>query len=120
MLKSLIRVAPWMNDFNKKVTFNSFIKGQFSYSPFSTRAVNLKTYRPHERGFRTLLNDETSTFNDKLSKSNDTSSHVKIIQKLMIKFYKYLYGLSAPIMKEVITKRFLKHNLGNCRVTLKS
>ena len=36
----------------------------------------------------------------------------------MIKFYKYPYGLSAPIIKEVFTKRLLKYNLRNCRVTL--
>ena len=50
-----------------------------------------------------------------LSKSNDTTIHVKNIQKLMIEFYKYLYGLSAPIMKEVFTKRILKYNLRNYR-----
>ena len=108
-LSALIRVAPFMTDFNKKVIFNSFFKGQFNYCPlfwmFSTRKVNHKINR-----LRTLLNDETSTFNDMLSKSNDTIIHVKNIQKLMIEFYKYLYGLSAPIMKEVFTKRILKHN----------
>ena len=36
----------------------------------------------------------------------------------MIEFYKYLYGPSAPIMKEVFTKRTLKYNLRNCRQTL--
>ena len=87
---------------------------------FSTRAVNHKINRPHERGLRALLNDETSTFNDYqvLSKSNDTTIHVKNIQKLMIKFNKYLYGLSAPIMKKVFTKRLLKYNLRNCRATI--
>ena len=48
---------------------------------------------------RALLNDETSTFNDILSETNDTTIHVKNIQKLMIEFYKYLYGLSAPTIK---------------------
>ena len=42
----------------------------------------------------------------------------KNIQKLIIEFYKYLYGLSAPMMKEVFTKRLLKYNLRNYRVTL--
>ena len=62
---------------------------------FSTRKVNHKINRLHERGLRVLLNDEAS-----------------------IEFYKYLYGLSAPIMKEVFTKRILKYNLRNCRETL--
>ena len=85
---------------------------------FSTRKVNDKICRLHERGLRALLNDETWTFNDMLSKSNDTTIHVKNIQKLMIEFYKYLYGLSTPIMKEGFTKRILKYNLRNCRETL--
>ena len=32
-LHALFRVAPFMTDFNKKVIFNSFIKGQFNYCP---------------------------------------------------------------------------------------
>ena len=52
-----------------------------------------------------------------LSKSNDTTIHVKNIQKLIIKFYKYLYGLTTTRMKEMFIKRLLKHNLQNCRVT---
>ena len=121
-LSALIRVAPFMTDFNKKVIFNSFFKGQFNYCPllwmFSTREVNHKINRLHERGLRALLNDETSAFNDMLSKSNDTTIDVKNIQKLMTKFYEYLYGLSAIIMKEVFTKSILKYNLQNCRQTL--
>ena len=37
------------------------------------------------------------------SKNNDTTIGVKKIQKLIIEFCKYLYGLSAPIMKEIYT-----------------
>ena len=53
---------------------------------------------------RALLNDEISTFNDMLLKSNDTTNHVKNIQKFITEFYKYLYDLSAPIMEEVLLK----------------
>ena len=85
---------------------------------FSTRAVNNEINRLHERGLVVLLNDETLTFNDMLSKSNDTTFHAKKIQKLMIEFHKYPYGLSTPMMKEVFIKRILKYNLQSCRVTL--
>ena len=74
---------------------------------FSTRAVNREINRLHERGLRATLYDEISTFNDMLSKSNDTTIHVKDIQILMIEFYKYLYCLPAPIMKKFFTKRIL-------------
>ena len=76
-LSALIRAAPLMTDFNKKVVFNPFIKGQFNYCPLlwmcSTIAVNHEINRLHERGLRALLNDETSALNDMLSKSNDTT-----------------------------------------------
>ena len=52
-----------------------------------------------------------------LSKSNDTTINVKNNQKLMIEFYKYLYGLSTPIMKKMFTKKILKYHL-RCRVTI--
>ena len=78
---------------------------------FSARVINDKINSFHERGLGALLNDETSTFNDMLSKSNHTNIHVKNIWKLMIEFYKYLYGLSAPIMKDFFTKRIIKYNL---------
>ena len=85
-LSAFIRVAPLMTDFNKKVIFNLFIKGQFNYCPllwmFSTKAVNHKINRLHEKRLKTLLNDETSKFNGMQSKSNNTNIHVKNIQKI--------------------------------------
>ena len=36
----------------------------------------------------------------------------------MIKFYKYVYGLSATIKKKGFTKTTIKYNLRNCSVTL--
>ena len=75
-----------MTDFNKKVIFNSFIKGQFYYClllwMFSTRAINLKINRLYARRLIALLNDKTSTFNDMLSKSNDTTVHLKKYSKI--------------------------------------
>ena len=49
---------------------------------FISRAVNHKINRFHERGLRALLNDETSTFYDMLSKINDTAIHLKIILQI--------------------------------------
>ena len=85
---------------------------------FSTKAVNHKINRLHERGLRALLNDETSTFNDKLSKSYDTTIHVRNIQKLMTGFCKYFCGVSTPIMNEFFTKKTLTYKVRSCSVTL--
>lgn len=46
-----------------------------------------------------------------LSESNDTTIHVKNIQKLMNEFCKYLYGLLDPKMKGFFTKGILKYSL---------
>ena len=51
-------------------------------------------------------------------KNNNATIHVKNIEKMMIAFYKYYYGVLDPIMKEVFAKRLLKYNLQNIRVTL--
>ena len=75
-----------------------------------TRAVDHKINRLHERGLGALLSDETSTFNDIISKTNDTTIHVKKLNATN--------SLSAPIMKEVFTTRIFKYNLSCCRVTL--
>ena len=121
-LSALIRVPPFMTDFSKKVIFHSFTKEQFNYSPllwmFSTRTVNHKINRLYERGLTALLNDETSTLNDRLSKNNDTTIHVKNIQDLMIEFDKHIYGLLGTVKNEVFKKRILKYNLRSCSVTL--
>ena len=39
---------------------------------------------------------------------------------MTIEFYKYLYGLLAPLMKGVFTKIVIKYNLQSCRVTFLS
>ena len=77
-----------------------------------------KINRLHERGLRALVNDQTSTFNDKLSKSYNTTIHVRNIQKLMTGFCKYFCGVSTPIMKEFFTKKTLTYKVRSCSVTL--
>ena len=47
---------------------------------FKTAAVNHKINGLHEKGLTALLKDENLTFNDMLSKSNDTIIHVKIFK----------------------------------------
>ena len=51
-----------------------------------------------------------------VSKSNNTTIHAKNIQKFITEFYKYLYGLSVPIIKEIVTKRLLKYLSITCKI----
>ena len=87
---------------------------------FSTRAVNHKINKLHERELKALLDGETSTFYDMLSKSNDTAVHVTKYSKIDDWILQISLGLSALIMKEVFTKRLLKYDLRNCRATFLS
>ena len=75
------------------------------YLPYpycSTGTVNHEINRLRVRALGTFLNDETLTFKDTLSKSNDTTVYVKNIQNLMIEFCKYLYGLSVSVKQAFI------------------
>ena len=56
---------------------------------FNNRAVNHKI---EIIGLSALLNDETYTLNDMLSKSNDTAIHVKIIQILFLQISLQSFG----------------------------
>ena len=51
---------------------------------------------------RKCINYKPLEFKQKLSKNNNHNIHLKNTQKLMNEFCKYFYGLSAPLMKEVI------------------
>ena len=72
---------------------------------FRTRVLDHKVNRLHLKGLRAL--QIVRSRNDMLSKSNDTTIHVKNIQNLMIGFYKYLYGLPDAIMKGFFFKKSL-------------
>ena len=85
----------------------------FILSDINYRATSSNQYRGQDMHSLAHLFHELTTC-DSLMNLHFTIN----IQKLMIEFYKYLYGLSAPIMKEVFTKRILKYNLRNCRENL--
>ena len=78
----------------------------------------MKRNRLHERRLRALLTYDTSIFKHTLSQKNNTTIHVKNIQKLMVKLYKYHDAFLGPIMNGTFTKMFVKYNFPICRVTL--
>ena len=102
-----------MTDSNKMIMFRNFIKAHCNYCPllfiFSTKAANHEIKRLHERRMRALLNYER--FIDMLSKGSHATVHLKNIQKLVIEFFKYLYGLLVFIINKAFTKRVLTYSL---------
>ena len=81
---------------------------------FSKRSVNHEIIRLHERGLKALLNDETATLRKCYQKVKTLLLMLKNNQKLMTEFFKHLYCLSDPIMKEVFPKRVPIYNLRCC------
>ena len=85
--------------------YNSFFKGQLSYCPliwtFCSRRSNNLINKLHERALRIVYNDYNSSFNELLEKTNENTIHIKNIRILMTEIYKFLNGLSPPIMSKI-------------------
>ena len=69
--------------------------------------MNNKINRHHERSFRIVYSDQSSTFEELLERDKTFSIHHKNIQSLAIEIYKFVNGLSPEIMNSVFN---LKEN----------
>ena len=98
---------------NKQINilYNSFFKGQLSYRPliwtFCSRLSNNPINKLQERTLRVVYNDYDSSFNTLLEMANENTIHIKNIHILMTEIYKFLNGLSLPIMNEIFKKQRL-------------
>ena len=93
----------------------AFIESQFGYCPliwmFHSRSLNNKINRIHERALRITYNDKSSSFQDLLKKDNSISIHHRNIRSPATEIFKFLQGLSPPILNEVFAERNFKYNL---------
>ena len=87
----------------KKLLLNSFIKSKFNYCPltwmFCSRVQNSKINSIHERSLRITYKDYKNSYSDILYLHGEKSIHQYNIQYLMIEVYKFLNGLSPPLME---------------------
>ena len=115
-LNALARLSHHMTNTQKKLIFSSFIKSQFSYCPliwmFCSRTANNRINKIHERSLRVIYDDYNISFDELLQLNCETTIHLKNVQNLMIEVYKFLHGLSPPIMNEVF---YIRHNIDNLR-----
>ena len=85
-----------------KIILKTFILSQFGYCPlvwmFHRRKVNYRINRLHERALRITYKDDSSSFDELLSKDESFTVHQRNIQTLAIELYKVLYGMSPKIM----------------------
>ena len=114
-LNALVRLAPFMNVDKKRMIMKAFIESQFGYCPlvwmFHSRSLNNKINRIHERALRITYNDKSSSFQNLLEKDNSVTIHHRNIKILATETYKFLEGLSPPLMNEIFLKRNNNYSL---------
>ena len=62
---------------------------------------NRKINMLHERYLRMIFNDKQSFFNGLLNKGNSASIHIRNIQRLAIKTFRFYKGLSPPLTNNI-------------------
>ena len=118
-LNTLTRVAPYLDYNQTKLIYNSFFKGQLSYCPliwtFCSRRSNHLINQLQERPLRIIHKDYNSSFSELLEMTNETTIYIRNLKFLVTEIYKFLNGLSPPIMKEVFQINECPYNLRNPR-----
>ena len=114
-LNALVRLAPFMNVDKKCIIMKAFIESQFGYCPlvwmFHSRSLNNKINRIHKRALRITYNDKSSSFQKVLEKDNSTTIHHRNIEILATETYKFLQGLSRPLMNKIFVERNNNYSL---------
>ena len=99
--------------------YNSFFNGQLSHCPlrwtFCCRRSNNLINKLQERALRVVYIDYDSSLNELLEIANENTIHVTNIHILMTEIYKFLNGLSPPIMREIFLKKYCPYSLRNPR-----
>ena len=119
-LNALARITKFTSPFQSKTLLNSFIKSQFSYCPliwmFTSKGLNKKINRIHEKSLRLVLNDHQSTLDEMLDTLNEKTIQHQCIDRLPTKMRKFLNGYSPAIMNDVFQLRQNTYNLRNFHV----
>ena len=98
-LNALTRIISYLDKKQKTLLYNSFFKGHLSYCPL------IWTFCP--RRSNNLINKL------RLGLANENTLHINIIHILMTEIYKFLNGLSLPIMGEIFLKKDWPYSLRN-------
>mgnify|MGYP001792265277 CR=1 FL=1 len=119
-LNALFRVSKQMTNEQLNLLVNAFIKSHFNYCPLiwmlcSHHSMN-KINKIQERTLRLLYNSYDTTFDELLLISGEVSTHMRCIWFLLAEIYKFINGLSPPIMNEVFTIRENTYNIRNFNI----
>ena len=104
-LHALARIATYMNLSKRRIIMKAFISSQFGYCPLvwmlCSRRLNHRINKIQERALRIVYRDQSSTFEDLLTRDGSVSNHVRNLQFLATEVYKVVNGTSLDIMNEV-------------------
>ena len=89
----------------KSVHIRSFFRSVFSR--IWTEYGEIRSDKLQERALRAVCNDYDYSFNELFEKANRNIIHIKNTHILMTEIYKFLNGLSPPIMSKVSKKKGL-------------
>ena len=116
-LNALARITNYLTHDQKCLLLNSIIKSQFSYCPliwmFCSRSLNNLINRFHKCALRLTHNDHVRSFQDLLEMTKEKTLHQINMESLAKEIYKFLTGLSPPIMNDAFMIRNNKYNLRN-------
>ena len=83
---SLTRISSYMDQKERRIIASAHINSQLSYCPLvrmmHIRTMNKKINRTHEKNFRIVYQDETSTFEEFFRKDNSIKIHARNLQTL--------------------------------------
>ena len=85
---------------------------------FHSKSFNNKINRIHKRASRITYNDKSSSFQNLFEKDNPVTIHQRNIKILATETYKFLQGLSPPLVNQIFVKRNNNYSLrGNNLLT---
>ena len=104
-LNALSRQCAILPFHRRKILMQAFFNSQFAYCPlvwmFHSRKSNTKINNFHYRALRIVYQDETSTFDELLSKDGAITIHHRNIHLLATEMFKVEKGLSPPFMSNI-------------------
>ena len=114
-LNALNRISGYMNFSKRRMIMKSFITSQFGYCPliwmFHSRTLNNKINAIHERALRIAFKDNTSNFEELLSKDNSVSIHHRNLQVLAIEMFKIKNKMAPELLNEIFQEKTASYNL---------
>ena len=102
MTPYIARMTPYMSIPKRKLPMNSLFISQFNYCPLVwmcySRLMNNKINGLHEKCFRIVYSEKTSSFEELLDKNGFVTIHTRNLQVLATEMFKVYRNLSPHIL----------------------